>query len=311
MTSLSKAYEGTGAPVVYVNSGSTDGSLDLAKSLGAEVVELDMSVPFTAARARNAGVARLREILPALAFIQFIDGDCELDPAWPGAAMTAITARNDIAVVCGRRREIHPDQSIYNQLCDMEWNTPIGEALACGGDSLMRADAFAAAGGFRDDLIAGEEPELCFRLRSQGWRILRIDHEMTRHDADIHRFGQWWKRAKRSGHAIAEGWALHGASSERYNAARLRSTLFWGLGLPVLTLFLTIAASPWSLLLLLGYPVLFWRIRTHRRSRNASPRAATIYAIFCVIGKFAELTGMALYCFRRLGRTQLRIIEYK
>src|SRR5664280_804375 len=42
----------------------------------------------------------------------------------------------NLAVVCGRRRERNPDASIYNRLCDLEWDTPIGETLSCGGDSL-------------------------------------------------------------------------------------------------------------------------------------------------------------------------------
>lgn len=45
-------------PIIYVDSGSTDNSVAEARARGAEVVELDMSIPFTAARARNAGAAR-------------------------------------------------------------------------------------------------------------------------------------------------------------------------------------------------------------------------------------------------------------
>ena len=43
---------GKGFSVVYVDSNSTDGSVDFARSVGAEVVELDMSLPFSAARAQ-------------------------------------------------------------------------------------------------------------------------------------------------------------------------------------------------------------------------------------------------------------------
>ena len=44
---------GGGLTIVYVDSDSVDGSAALARSLGAEVVQLDLSRPFTAARARN------------------------------------------------------------------------------------------------------------------------------------------------------------------------------------------------------------------------------------------------------------------
>ncbi len=312
LVSLKKAYEGTGARIVYVDSGSTDGSRELARELGAEIVDLDLSTPFTAARARNAGVARLRQIMPALGFVQFIDGDCELAPGWPGIAMQAITAQGDIAVVCGRRREIHPDRSIYNRLCDMEWNTPIGEAAACGGDSLMRASAFESVAGFRDDVIAGEEPELCFRLRRAGWRILRIDHDMTRHDAAIERFGQWWKRAKRGGHACAEAIALHFKDGERSEAKRALSILAYSLGVPIVAIAAVCAIGPIGLVILTCYAVPIFRSRNFRiRERKDTASDAMLYAIFMLLGKFAELAGIALYGFRRIARSQKKIIEYK
>jgi glycosyltransferase involved in cell wall biosynthesis len=77
-----RSVVGRVALVVYVDSGSTDGSVAFAQSLGCEVVALDLSTPFTAARARNAGAQRALALQPDLAFIQFVDGDCEVDPSW-------------------------------------------------------------------------------------------------------------------------------------------------------------------------------------------------------------------------------------
>jgi GT2 family glycosyltransferase len=185
-------------PVVYVDSGSTDGSRELGSLLGAEVVELDLSRPFNAARARNAGFARLTELAPNANYVQFVDGDCEVAPGWLGAAASFLRQRLEVAAVCGRRRERYPERSVYNLLCDLEWDTPVGATKACGGDVLMRATAFHDVGGFREDLIAGEEPELCVRLRSAGWKIWRIDQEMTRHDIALRSFAQWWTRSVRS-----------------------------------------------------------------------------------------------------------------
>ena len=177
------------APLIYVDSGSRDGSVDAAQARGARVVELDMSLPFTAARARNAGLA----VLPNdLELVQFLDGDCVVQEGWLDKAQAFLAQHPDVAVVCGRRREMYPDESVYNAMIDDEWDTPVGEALACGGDALVRVDALRAVEGYREDLIAGEEPELCLRLRQAGWRIWRLDAEMTAHDAQITRFGQWW-----------------------------------------------------------------------------------------------------------------------
>jgi GT2 family glycosyltransferase len=299
------------APIVYVDSGSTDASVALAASSGAAVVELDPARPFTAARARNTGFARLREARPDLDYVQFIDGDCLLAPGWLEAAIAALEANAKVAVVCGRRRERAPERSVYNLLCDMEWNTAVGETSACGGDAMMRAAALSAVGGFRESLIAGEEPELCFRLRQSGCKVLRLDEDMTLHDAAMSQFGQWWRRTMRAGHAYAEGYALHGNSPERYNAHPVGSAFVWGGAIPVLTIILALAWTPWWLLLLLAYPALAWRIWRFCRSRGDPPREACLYAEFCLLGKFAELTGAVRYWTGRLRNRNPELIEYK
>ena len=244
---------------VYVDSGSTDDSVSAARKLGVGVEELDATSPFTAARARNAGLARLTEGGP-LDYVQFIDGDCELQPEWIGTARAFLDAHPDVAVVCGRRRERYPDATIWNRLIDIEWDSPVGKARNCGGDSMIRAAPLIGAGGFREDFIAGEEPELCYRLRQAGWEVHRIDAEMTLHDAAMTRFSQWWKRSKRAGHTYAEGAALYGRGPERYNVARERRSLLWGAGVPLaagLGAFLT----PWALAVLLAWPAQVVRLK--------------------------------------------------
>ena len=243
--------------VVYVDSGSTDGSVALARDLGAQVVELDMSLPFTAARARNAGMAAVEDTTE---FVQFIDGDCELRGDWIPAATAFLADNPKVAVVCGRRRERFPEASVYNRLCDEEWDTPIGETKACGGDALMRLSAVRSVGGYRDTLIAGEEPELCLRLRKAGWDIWRLDHEMTLHDANITRFSQWWTRTKRAGFAFAQGAALHGRPPDRHWVVETRRAIFWGMVLPVVAGLAALLVTPLALILLAAYPAQILRM---------------------------------------------------
>jgi hypothetical protein len=227
---------------VYVDSGSSDGSLEYAQACGAAVVALEP--PFTAARARNFGLDRLRAMNPEIPFVQFLDGDCELRPGWLRAGATALARDSGLAVVCGRLRERFPEASIYNRLCDLEWDRPAGPAESSGGIAMMRVAAFAEVKGFRPDLIAGEEPDLCFRLRQCGYRILRLDAEMALHDAAILRFGQWWRRARRSGHTptprVPPATATNQAAS---GSAKADESLFgvwpypsWPLGSPSLPL---------------------------------------------------------------------------
>ncbi|MEM6660586.1 MAG: glycosyltransferase [Pseudomonadota bacterium] len=291
------------APVIYVDSGSTDGSVDAARAAGAEVVDLDLSVPFTAARARNAGLARLAERDPDGTFVQFIDGDCELRDGWIETARSAIEADNKIAVVCGRRRERFPEASRWNRLTDAEWDTPVGEAIACGGDALMRRAALDEVGGYPGDMIAGEEPEMCFRMRAKGWRILRIDAEMTWHDAALTRMGQWWVRTKRAGHAFAESAYRHGATAERFRVAEVRRALIWGLGVPLAACLGALFFTPWALGLLLLWPA--------QTLRLAARGMDVERAWFLIFGKLPEALGVLSFHWGRLSGRQRKIIEYK
>jgi glycosyltransferase involved in cell wall biosynthesis len=294
--------------VVYVDSGSTDGSVAMAISMGADVVELDMSTPFTAARARNEGFSRLQSLCPNLSYVQFVDGDCEVAANWLVTSSAFLVAHPEVAVVCGRRRERFPERSVYNLLCDVEWNSPIGEAKACGGDALMRAEVLCTAGGYRAGLIAGEEPELCLRLRAAGWKIWRLDAEMTLHDAAMLRFGQWWKRLVRGGHAYAEGAYLHGASVERHWVHETRRIWFWALGLPVLSL-ASLAAFDWVwLAVLLVYPLQVVRLAFRGQS---DVRTNWLRALFLVLAKFPELQGQLTFWWRKVSAGKTTLIEYK
>jgi GT2 family glycosyltransferase len=303
-----ESLRGACAPVVYVDSNSTDDSAAAAAALGATVVVLDAAVPFTAARARNAGFRALRELAPDSEFVQFVDGDCEVIDGWVAAGIAFLRERPRVAVVCGRRRERHPEASIYNRLCDLEWDTPIGEAKACGGDALMRSSVFNLVGGYSDELIAGEEPELCVRIRQAGWQVWRLDAEMTLHDAAMTRFSQWWRRTMRAGHAFAEGAWMHGGSPERHWVRETRSALIWSLGIPVAVLMLAAVLGPSAFALALLYPVQWLRLawRTPGPWRLRAARASSL-----LLGKFAECAGAAMFMWRQIRRGPIRLIEYK
>jgi GT2 family glycosyltransferase len=289
--------------VVYVDSGSTDGSVEMAQARGIEVVSLDMTMPFTAARARNAGLARLREG-DAPELVQFVDGDCELRAGWLAAAQAFLDSHPDVAVVAGRRRERFPEATIYNAQCDREWNTPVGEALACGGDALMRMSVLDEVEGYDPTLIAGEEPEMCQRMRLKGWKIWRLDHEMTWHDAAMTRFSQFWKRARRAGHAYAEGAYLHGEHG--HYVAQTRRALFWGTVLPVLIVIAGLVWPPFFVLVLI-YPFQVLRLA----KRGGFSRAAFEEAGLLTLSKFAEARGVLEFHLRRLLGRRSGLIEYK
>ncbi|MEM7517381.1 MAG: glycosyltransferase, partial [Planctomycetota bacterium] len=308
-------------PFVYVDSDSTDGSLELARERGVEIVSLDLSRPFTAARARNEGFERLRDVAPNLAYVQFVDGDCELATGWLDLAAKTLDEREDVAAVCGRRREKFPDATPYNRMADMEWNTEIGEADACGGDVMMRTALFAEEGGYDPGLISGEEPELCLRYRKRGFKILRLDAEMTLHDAAMTRLSQWWKRAKRSGWAAGERLVQHGLADNPRHVRRALSSIAWGMALPLgallSALFIALVfkrpllgALPLALFAA-GLAVLHGRIRRYRKGRGDASEHASMYARFTVLGKLPEGLGVIQGAWSRWRGNAARWIEYK
>jgi GT2 family glycosyltransferase len=301
----------SGHPVVYVDSGSTDGSAEAARQRGASVVELDLATPFTAARARNEGLARALSLAPGLGLVQFVDGDCEVLPGWLERGVEELAARPDVAAICGRVRERNREATVYNRLCDLEWDQPPGDTLACGGNALYRVRAFLDAGCFDPRLIGGEEPELCVRLRRGGWKILRSPADMVLHDAAMTRFGQWWRRALRAGWSYAEGAAMHGASPERHWTRENRSILFWGTLVPAATLLLALPSRGFSLILLAGYPVLALRIDRNARRRGIGPRDARTLGFFTVLGKFPQAIGQMQFTLMRLLGRRRRVVDWR
>ncbi len=299
---------GTAETIVYVDSGSTDGSAENARSVGATVVDLEMSRAFTAARARNAGFRKALELAPDLSYVQFVDGDCEVEPGWIEFAREHLDKSSGIGAVFGRRRERYPERSAFNLLCDIEWDVPPGPVKSCGGDVMFKVAALQKVGGYRESMIAGEEPELCVRLRRAGWTIVCLPRAMTIHDAAMTRLGQWWLRVMRSGHAYAEGAALHGAAPEYHSVHECRRILAWGAVLPATIVAAMTLISPWSILLALAYPAQVVRLAMRNRGRIRSP---WLVARYTVAGNFPETVGIIKYNVNRLFGIGGGLIEYK
>ena len=293
--------------VVYVDSGSTDQSVLHAKDSGAIVVTLDMTKPFTAARARNAGFAEIKKQGRLPDAVQFVDGDCAILPNWINAGSDHMAADDDVALVVGLKSELNRDQTIFNQMSDVEWKRPSGDIEACSGNMMIRTSAFEQIGGFDPNVIAAEDDELCTRLRKAGWRLVRIPAPMARHDGGHMRFAQWWKRAERTGHGFAQVGQIH---ADYFVRERQRAWVYGGI-LPLLGIFGAFASFVVPLLILGLYAMSY--IKTMRGLEvDGLPRdEAMRHAVFLTLSKFPNVIGMVRYHWRRLNNAQMRIIEYK
>lgn len=293
--------------VVYADSDSSDGSADMARGMGAVVVQVDRSGPLNAARGRNSGLAAVRERWPDCRFVQFLDGDCLLVPGWIEQATAFLESNPRAAVACGRRFEAFPEASFYNRLADQEWNTAVGRADACGGDALMRMSALDEVGGFNPGLMASEEPDLTARLRNRGWEVWRLDGAMSEHDARILTFAQWWRRTTRSGYGYAQAWMSTKDLPERVNGKLLRSALLWVIGVPLAVLLIALATGRAELLLLLPLLYLLQTLRMTLRQRPISLHGLRTSAMM-MLAKVPELIGASRFLLR--PRSSL-MIEYK
>jgi glycosyltransferase involved in cell wall biosynthesis len=307
----------TAAKVVYVDSGSTDGSAALARQMGVDVLELDTTIPLCAARARNEGYARLTSIHRGLQFVQFVDGDCELTGDWLTVAVTALREGPKLAIVAGWLRERQPERSVFNRLGDLEWNfAGVGVVDSVGGIFMVRCEAFSGVGGFDPTLSAGEEAVLCQRLRAKGWRVVRLDHDMAWHDLAMTRFGQWWRRVIRFGYASMDVATRFGLPEARRNNWRARVWTVWLIVTVVAALLAATSAGSTAgatvALVLSGlWPAQVCRIAFRTWRKGQSPTLSATYALFVMLSLWPQFLGQMLFLLDRRGKRTFRLIEYK
>ena len=297
--------------LVYVDSGSSDDSVAYAESLGVDTVSLDKAISFSAARARNEGFFFLCGSNPAVEYIQFIDGDCELADGWIDTAVAFLENYPEYAIACGRIRERFPDSTVYNLLCNIEWNTPGGDIDACGGVFLVRRAAFERVGGFNAAVVAGEESELCYRLRQFGNRIYRLDHEMALHDADMTTFSQWFKRTKRTGHAYAQGYFLQRGDRQGFSVKQSAKIWLWSLLFPFAVVVTSFAIDPRCLWLATIYVFRLARIAIRKYRQVGSIKRSLVYSLFTILAPWPQLVGQLMYIHRSLLQRTIYIIEHK
>ena len=301
-------WAGLSYEVIYVDSRSSDNSLQVAAAADAQALLLGDAFP-CAAKARNLGWQAARG-----EFILFLDGDTVLAPDFVRLALAEIRQGNHCAV-WGHRRESNPAQSIYTKVLDLDWIYPAGLTPYFGGDVLVRRHALAQVGGFDGSLKAGEEPELCARLRAAGWTISHIDKAMTLHDLAIHSWRAYWLRAYRSGIAYAEVAQRARHMGDALWQREARRDLFAGALYVSAPLLLALAywQSP-ALALTLVALALLGLARTAWRCRWKAPGQPLLclqYAVHSHVQKLPALAGQLAWRRAHQQHRDLQGVDYK
>jgi glycosyltransferase involved in cell wall biosynthesis len=296
--------------IIYIDSDSTDGSPQRAQALGVQVEIVHPQRP-AAAIGRNAGWR-----LAKAPFILFLDGDTLLHPNFVKVALSHFQQNPQLAIVWGHRRELYPNASPYQRVLDLDWVYPPGLSDFCGGDALMRRHVLAEVDGYNPQLIAGEEPEMCARIRARGYTILHIDQPMTLHDLAITRWTQYWRRASRTGHAYAEIFNLLRNTATPLWQRETRKNLLHAnvlvdifiVGLGITLLFHTLWPLFFSIALLV---LLCLRSAWKARWKSNDWWTLLLYGVHSQFQQIPIALGQLSYYYHRVLGQRRRLIEYK
>ena len=310
---LSGSYPEHLMHIIYSDGGSSDRSVAIAHQFSEVIViELNPEYP-TPGLGRNAGWKAGRS-----PYVQFLDSDTILDREW---MITAIDSMKNPAVgaVRGYRKELHPERSFFNWIGDMEWNTKPGECDSFGGDVLIRRSALETTGGYDEELVGGEDPELSWRVTRIGWKILMLDALMTSHDLAMLKTSQYLKRSFRSGYGFAAVQSRVSSTGSNFWKADLRRIMLKGGGFFIFLIagiflfilqrnYLGFTGSVMSIIAgstMLLSPRLF-RIEKFMRENNLTKADAKKYAWHCSFVVVPQLFGIIRFYFGSLSNKPLK-----
>jgi len=297
----------------YVDGGSTDRSIDVAKGYeSVTVIALNPEYP-TPGLGRNHGWKK-----GSSKFVHFLDSDTILNPDWLKIAVKAMN-EEQIGAVMGLRKEMHPEHSIYNWIGNIEWNGPIGESSCFGGDVLVRRRVLEKMNGYDELLVGGEDPELSRRIIRAGWKIIRLDALMTQHDLAMKTARQYLARAFRSGYgfaAVRKREAEAGSDFWKYEFQKivikggifficLISSLLILLSYPSLTTLALalLTVTPGTAILL--NPRLF-KVKKFMLENKLNKKEARIYAWHCSLVVIPQLFGLLRFYVGIITRNPLK-----
>lgn len=166
-----RAQRPTVSRIVVVDNGSTDGSVEVARRLADEVVEVRGG---SIAGLRNLGAGRLSDA----DVIGFVDADCEVGPGWLAAGLDALGG----AGLVGSRSLAAPDAPwVARRWAAIEAGQAHDQSKVWSQHLLIRAPVLARLGGFDEALATGEDSDLSQRAVVCGDGVALVDGMVAIH----------------------------------------------------------------------------------------------------------------------------------
>ncbi|MFC1830695.1 glycosyltransferase [Thermodesulfobacteriota bacterium] len=180
--------------VVLVDSASTDATIEIACKYQISVIQLDKNQHLCPSAGRYTGYNFTSSEL-----VLFLDGDNELYPGWLEKALHVLKNNHDVAAISGPRIPL----PLKGKDADKPplLNPPVEDMKTVwhpGGTALYRRSVLKQVGTFNPFLYSDEEPELAFRIRNAGYRIVMLEHpicyDYTDPAGELSTLYKRWKR---------------------------------------------------------------------------------------------------------------------
>lgn len=253
-----------GGEVILADSGSTDRTIEIARTFPIRIVQLANP----AERSCGAG-AQLAFQSAQGEYFYLIDGDMVIEPDIMPATIAFLDANPDYAGVGGWVREMivaNAEFAVRAAKLAEQGAAGAGDVDRLDGGGLYRSAAIRDVGYFADrNLHAFEEFELAARLTARGWKLARIDLLAVRHYGHTVEGFRLMLRRVRSGYTGATGEVLRAALGQPHLGTVLRRLghIRKGLGLlawwAVLALLIVTGAPAFAIVPYIAAPFLwFW-----------------------------------------------------
>jgi glycosyltransferase involved in cell wall biosynthesis len=159
--------------IIVTDGGSEDKTLEIAKKYGAKIVENKSGIRQTIGEGRNLGAAEATG-----QFLVFLDADVYIPKPeeFFNRALKDFKLRPELLGLSGWIRvfpemETWADYLGYVVLSDWQFyikNNWLKIGATCGEFQMMKTEIFNKLGGYRKDLVAGEDLDLFYRISRVG-----------------------------------------------------------------------------------------------------------------------------------------------